>query len=62
MDGFLFLGFMLLMYFLPSVVANSRNHKNKPAIIVLNLFLGWTMIGWIAAMIWAFTDNTRVQA
>lgn len=62
MDGFLFLGFMLLMYFLPAVVSNSRNHKNKPAIIVLNLFLGWTMIGWVAAMIWAFTDNTKVQA
>lgn len=63
MEGFLFLGFMLLMYFLPSVIASSREHKNKPAIVVLNLFLGWTGLGWIVALIWAFTDNTKeVQA
>lgn len=63
MEGFLFLGFILLMYFLPSVIASSREHKNKPAIVVLNLFLGWTGLGWIVALIWAFTDNTKeVQA
>jgi hypothetical protein len=26
---------------------------------VLNLFLGWTFLGWVIAMVWAFTDNTR---
>jgi hypothetical protein len=59
MEGFIFLGFILLVYFLPSVIASSRGHKNKPAIIVLNLLLGWTFLGWIAALIWAFTDNTE---
>ena len=53
---------IVFMYFLPTVVANSREHKNKPAICVLNIFLGWTMIGWVIALIWAFTDNTKKVA
>ena len=26
-----------------------------PAIAVLNLFLGWTVMGWVAALVWAYT-------
>lgn len=47
----------LAAYFLPSLVASSRRHKNKNAIYVTNTFLGWTFVGWIAALIWANTDN-----
>jgi hypothetical protein len=32
-------------YFLPSIVAFNRNRHNKGAIFVLNLFLGWTVLG-----------------
>jgi hypothetical protein len=49
----------LFMYFLPAIVASSRKHNNATAIGVLNLFLGWTMIGWIGSMVWAFTSNTK---
>ena len=59
MEGILFILFTLLMYFLPGVVAAARKHKNTSAIVVLNLFLGWTLIGWIIALIWSFTDNTE---
>ncbi|TGK36717.1 superinfection immunity protein [Leptospira andrefontaineae] len=34
------------MYFLPSIVAIVKK-KNLILIPVLNLFLGWTVIGWI---------------
>jgi hypothetical protein len=40
-------------YFLPTITANWRQHKNADAILILNLFLGWTVIGWIIALIWA---------
>lgn len=43
----------LLIYFLPSLMA--RNHPNSAAIFVLNLFLGWSVIGWVVALVWAFT-------
>jgi hypothetical protein len=43
--------FATALYFLPTIVG--KNHKNMPAIFVTNLFLGWTVIGWIIALIWA---------
>jgi hypothetical protein len=45
------------IYFFPALLAQYRGHKNQSAIGVLNLFLGWTVIGWIAALVWASTDN-----
>lgn len=47
------LGFCL--YFLPGIIAGFRGHHNAVAIQLLNLFLGWSVIGWIAALIWAAT-------
>lgn len=44
---------LALVYFLPSVVAYSRAHKNKVAIFFLNLLAGWTFIGWVAAFVWS---------
>jgi hypothetical protein len=46
-------------YFLPSVIAAIRGHHNAVAIIVLNLLLGWTLIGWVVALVWAFTAVER---
>lgn len=41
------------VYFLPTIIG--RKKRNSHAIGVLNLFLGWTVIGWIIALIWAVT-------
>lgn len=49
----------LVVYFLPSLVAAGREHRNKAAIFVLNLLAGWTFIGWLIALVWAFTANTE---
>jgi len=43
------------IYFLPVIVANSRDHPNAGAIFMLTLLLGWTFLGWAAAMIWSMT-------
>lgn len=48
-----------LFYFLPWVVALGRKHNNALAIFLLNLLLGWTMLGWVIALIWSATSNTR---
>lgn len=45
----------LFLYLIPTVVAFHRQHHNRQAIGALNLLLGWTVIGWIAALIWALT-------
>jgi hypothetical protein len=41
----------------PSVVAfrYKHRHHNAVAILVLNLLLGWTLIGWMVALVWALT-------
>jgi hypothetical protein len=41
-----------IVYFLPAIIAN-RRHPNATAITVVNLFLGWTLVGWVAALVWA---------
>jgi hypothetical protein len=50
------LGIGLVLYFLPSIVAGFRGHQNTGAIIALNLFLGWTFLGWVVALVWALTE------
>ena len=50
-----------LLYFLPTVIALSRGHLSALAIFLLNLFLGWTGLGWIIALIWSCTANTTAN-
>ncbi|MFZ0635798.1 MAG: superinfection immunity protein [Candidatus Acidiferrales bacterium] len=53
---FLFLA--CLMYFLPAIVG--RNKRDAGLIFLVNLFFGWTVVGWIVALIWACTTDARV--
>lgn len=43
-----------IFYFVPTLVAFGR--KNAGAIFFLNLFFGWTILGWIVCFIWACTS------
>jgi hypothetical protein len=45
--------FLVLLYFVPSLLAGARDHHNSSAIFALNLFLGWTLLGWVVAFVWA---------
>ena len=45
----------LFIYFLPLVIAEARNHDALYFIFGINLILGWTIIGWLIALVWAFT-------
>jgi len=40
-------------YFLPSIVAFLRGYKNSLSIFLLNVFLGWTVLGWVSALVWS---------
>jgi len=48
----------IVVYFLPALVAIDRAHRNAIAICVLNVLLGWTFLGWVVALVWAFTSDT----
>ena len=43
------------LYFLPAILA--KDHKDFTSILVLNIFLGWTFIGWVIALVWAFKKS-----
>lgn len=47
----------LLLYFAPAFVALSRETKHKWVIAVLNLLFGWSLLGWLICLIWAFNDE-----
>jgi hypothetical protein len=49
----------VIFYFLPAFIASSKKHPNAMAIAVLDLFLGWTFLGWVIALVWAFTGQSR---
>lgn len=44
----------VILYFTPAILAYSRKHPKTAAISVLNFLLGWTMLGWIGALIWSY--------
>lgn len=50
---------ILIVYFVPTACAVLRGHMSGKAIFVTNLLLGWTGIGWVFALIWSFTSNTK---
>ncbi len=50
---------MVSLVLLPSGIALIRRHRNFVPILLLNVLLGITGIGWIAALIWSFTSNVK---
>jgi len=46
-----------LFYFLPFAIAFNKKRANSGAIFALNLFLGWSLIGWVVALVWALKEE-----
>src|SRR5215472_10053351 len=49
------LGSMLGLYMAPLIIAIVRDHHRLPWIGLLNFAAGWTVAGWIAALVWSVT-------
>lgn len=45
----------VVFYFAPSIIAWRFHHPRENSITLLNLLLGWTALGWIASLIWAYS-------
>lgn len=48
--------FVAAVYFVPTLMAYVRGHPRLGAIFLVNLLLGWTVFGWVAAMVWSLAD------
>jgi hypothetical protein len=51
---------LALLYFLPGLVAWINRRKNAAAITLLNLFLGWTFVGWVLPLVLACIPDGHV--
>ena len=49
----------LALYFLPTIVAVNRRVPNVGSVVVINIFLGWSFIGWVVAMAMAVRSRAR---
>jgi hypothetical protein len=54
--------FGLAVYLIPSIVATARHHHNSLSILLLNIFFGWSGLGWIGALIWACTTTSQEKS
>jgi len=64
LPGFFFFpifGVGFAMYFLPTIIAFARSKRDTTSILLLNFFLGWTMIGWVVALVWAVKTDVPMM-
>jgi hypothetical protein len=56
-----FLLTLFVMYWLPTIIAVIRHAPSALGVAALNFFLGWTVIGWIMALVWALAAHNGPQ-
>jgi hypothetical protein len=56
----LFISLLSLFYLVPFAIAFYKKRINTGAIFALNLFLGWSLIGWVIALVWALKDEHTI--
>jgi hypothetical protein len=47
---------LLAIQFVPIEKAYRRKHKSRQAITILTICGGWTVIGWVIALVWAYSN------
>ncbi len=52
----------LAVYFAPTLLALHRKVTNTGSVLVINLFLGWTLIGWVVALAMAARTVKTAEA
>ena len=53
------LAILSAIYMLPTIFAHANGKRNRAAIFVLNLFLGWIILGWVVALVWSVIKDSE---
>ena len=70
-DYYLFFGLLaaflaftvfICLYLLPTFIAYRKDKNDKLAILLINIFLGSTLVGWVIALIWALTEDKKIKS
>ncbi len=59
---FFFLSWVFIaftIYFIPLIIAFARKHSDSVPIMFLNIFLGWTYVGWLISLLWALNGGVN---
>lgn len=56
LGGMIGFSIFFLFYFLPALVAYLRKHPSYTSIVLVNFLLGWTGLGWIILLFYAFKE------
>ena len=56
-----FLFVLFALYWLPTIIAIARQTRSALGVAMVNLFLGWTVIGWFLALMWALAATNGPQ-
>lgn len=59
--GLVLIPLAFAFYFAPAIIAHRRKHCSRTAITILNLALGWTFLGWVICLVWAYAGGTRKE-
>ena len=57
--GWFISALLILAYLLPTFLAFDQGHRRRVLISVLNVLLGWTIIGWFGLLLWSMTRSRR---
>tara|TARA_Y100000817_G_scaffold310296_1_gene300716 strand:- start:287 stop:517 length:231 start_codon:yes stop_codon:yes gene_type:complete len=52
---------LISIFFIPVSVGLFRDSSKKWGIFLVNILVGWTGIGWIIALIWAFISESTEE-
>ena len=52
---------LFLLFFVPTIIAFRRHHRERVPILLVNLLLGWSFVGWVVALVWSLTSHVERQ-
>lgn len=64
MDGytaFIIVSILVNIYIAPSLIAHLTERRHRWPITVINVFLGWTLVGWVVSLSWAVMKDREQQ-
>jgi Superinfection immunity protein len=52
---------IVLIYMLPTLIAYARDIPQRMTVTVVNIVLGWTLIGWFLTFLWASLAQSQTE-
>lgn len=52
---------IFVLYLLPAIIAEARNHRQRLAIRLTSILFGWTVVVWVIMFAWALTNDIEKE-